>query len=122
MVLVGTERAHAAPLARAPSFDAGTPAPRRRALALEVVATQERHLPVDEVEQGGVGLLGMRAHEAPEALDGATRRAARVREEHAREAWQVEASSARLVATMTASSPARARSSSSLRTARLTSR
>jgi len=58
--------------------------------SLEVVATQERHLPIDEVEERGVGLLGVRAHQAPEALDGATARAARVREEHAREARQVE--------------------------------
>ena len=97
------------------------PAPRRRASGARGGGDAERHLPVDEVEQGGVGLLGMRTHEAPEALDGATRArpgyARNTRERRGRS----RPSSARLVATMTASSPARARSSSSLRTARLTS-
>ncbi|EAU67350.1 hypothetical protein STIAU_7074 [Stigmatella aurantiaca DW4/3-1] len=58
--------------------------------ALRVVAPQERHLPVDEVDEDGALLLRVGTHEASEALDGASTRAAGVRQEDAREARQVE--------------------------------
>ena len=58
--------------------------------SLEMMATQERHLAIDEVEQGGIRLLRVRAHEATEALHRAASGAPWVREKHAREARQVE--------------------------------
>src|SRR5690606_26696567 len=56
-----------------------------------MMATQERHLAIDEVEQRGIRLLRVWAHEAAETLHRAASSASWVREEHAGQARQVEA-------------------------------